>query len=314
MLKIRGLRKEFHGQYALDGLDMDVEDGALYGFVGADGAGKTTAIKIMTGLLLPDEGEVFINGRDALREDVRSDFGYVPDDYGMYDNLTVREYMDFFAGCYGYTGLVARNRCEELLAAVKLADRADSFVDTLSKGMKQRLCLARALIHDPKFLILDEPTDGMDPRNRSEFEEILKELCADGKTILISSPMLSEVARMCTDIGIIDAGRMVLTGSISEILKEINDSDPLRIRICGRKDKAVEILKKDERVSTISIDEDEITIHFEGNRYEEADLLKSLTDAGVAVNGFMRDEGNLESIFTQIADRTKERVVMQSET
>ncbi len=316
MLKVRGLKKTFHGQSALNGLDMDVENGALYGFVGANGAGKTTAIRIMAGLLDPDEGEVWINGKDALsgREDVRQYFGYVPDDFGMYDNLKVWEYMDFFAECYGYSGLVARNRCEELLAEVKLSDRIDSFVDTLSKGMKQRLCLARAMIHDPGLLILDEPMSGMDPRGRMEFKELLKELCAEGRTIFISSPALSDLSQMCTDIGIIDAGKIVLSGNISGILKEVNDSDPLVIRVCARKEKAVEILKQEPGVSTISIDDDEITIHFEGDRYDEAALLKKLTDGGVAVSGFMREQGDLENVFMQITDRTKERVVMSGET
>ena len=189
MLKIHGLKKKFGNFEALRGLDMEVEEGALYGFVGPNGAGKTTAIKIMAGLLKPDEGSVEICGKDALRfrEEAKDQFGYVPDEFGMYDNLKVREYMEFFASCYGLSGLMGRKRCEELLDQVKLSDRADFFVDSLSRGMKQRLCLARALIHDPGLLILDEPTSGMDPRTRMEFKEMLKELCAEGKTILVSS-------------------------------------------------------------------------------------------------------------------------------
>ena len=228
MLKIRGLKKRFKNFPALDGLDMDVEEGALYGFIGPNGAGKTTAIRIITGLLEADEGIVEIGGKDAFlyREQVKEDFGYVPDEFGMYDNLKVWEYMEFFASCYGLSGLVGRNRCKELLEQVKLSDKADFFVDSLSRGMKQRLCLARAMIHDPKLLVLDEPTSGMDPRARMEFKELLKELCAEGKTILVSSHILSELSSMCTDIGIIDAGRIVLSGNMEEILKKVNDSKP----------------------------------------------------------------------------------------
>lgn len=162
---------------------MKVEEGALYGFVGPNGAGKTTAIRIITGLLKADEGTVMIGGKDAFlyREQVKSEFGYVPDEFGLYDNLKVWEYMDFFASCYGLSGLVARERCTKLLEQVKLAGKEEFFVDSLSRGMKQRLCLARAMIHDPKLLVLDEPTSGMDPRARIEFKELLKELCCRGK-------------------------------------------------------------------------------------------------------------------------------------
>ena len=178
MLKIHGLKKKFGNFEALRGLDMEVEEGALYGFVGPNGAGKTTAIKIMAGLLKPDEGSVEICGKDALRfrEEAKDQFGYVPDEFGMYDNLKVREYMEFFASCYGLSGLMGRKRCEELLDQVKLSDRADFFVDSLSRGMKQRLCLARALIHDPGLLILDEPITGLDPSTTQDFYRVIRHL------------------------------------------------------------------------------------------------------------------------------------------
>ena len=178
MLKIHGLKKKFGNFEALRGLDMEVEEGALYGFVGPNGAGKTTAIKIMAGLLKPDEGSVEICGKDVLRfrEEAKDQFGYVPDEFGMYDNLKVREYMEFFASCYGLSGLVGRKRCEELLDQVKLSDRADFFVDSLSRGMKQRLCLARALIHDPGLLILDEPITGLDPSTTQDFYRVIRHL------------------------------------------------------------------------------------------------------------------------------------------
>ena len=178
MLKIHGLKKKFGNFEALRGLDMEVEEGALYGFVGPNGAGKTTAIKIMAGLLKPDEGSVEICGKDALRfrEEAKDQFGYVPDEFGMYDNLKVREYMEFFASCYGITGLSARKRSMTLLDQVGLEGKSDFYVDSLSKGMKQRLCLARALVHNPSILIMDEPTAGLEPRTRGECKEIRKDL------------------------------------------------------------------------------------------------------------------------------------------
>jgi ABC-2 type transport system ATP-binding protein len=201
MLTVRNLHKIYGKYHALSGLDMNVGDGALYGFVGPNGAGKTTTLKIMTGLLGAEEGSVTINGKDALRDlgELKGMIGYVPDFFGVYDNLTVAEYMSFFASCYQLDGLMARKRYTALLEQVGLEDKLDFYVDGLSRGMKQRLCLARALIHDPAILILDEPTSGLDPRTRFEFKEILSELRSTGKTIIISSHVLSELAEMCTD-------------------------------------------------------------------------------------------------------------------
>ena len=209
MLEIRNLKKTFGKFYALNGLDMDIGDGALYGFVGPNGAGKTTTIKIMTGLLEADEGQVLIDGVNVTGglSQLKLKIGYVPDFFGVYDNLKVSEYMEFFASCYGINGLKARTRYMTLLEQVGLEDKVNFYVDGLSRGMKQRLCLARALIHDPSLLVMDEPTSGLDPRTRFEFKEILKELREQGKTILISSHVLSELSELCTDIGIIDQGK-----------------------------------------------------------------------------------------------------------
>lgn len=315
MIEIEGLKKRFGQSIALDEVSMHVRDGAMYGFVGPNGAGKTTTIRCMMGLLAADGGKLLINGIDMEKEPKKalSQIGYIPDDFGVYDNLKVLEYMEFFASCYGLSGLVGRKRCEELLDQVKLSDRADFFVDSLSRGMKQRLCLARALIHDPGLLILDEPTSGMDPRTRMEFKEMLKELCAEGKTILVSSHILSELSQMCTDIGIIDAGKIVLSGNMAEILQKVNDSNPLLIRICGESRTAIGILKKDPRVQTIAIRDEDIIVNFHGNRQAEAELLYSLMEAGIPVSGFIREQGDLESIFMQITSHDKGKVVLSSE-
>ena len=203
MLKIHGLKKKFGNFEALRGLDMEVEEGALYGFVGPNGAGKTTAIKIMAGLLKPDEGSVEICGKDALRfrEEAKDQFGYVPDEFGMYDNLKVREYMEFFASCYGLSGLMGRKRCEELLDQVKLSDRADFFVDSLSRGMKQRLCLARALIHDPGLLILDEPITGLDPAAAQDLYKTLSYLnTKEGMAIVMVTHDLGPALRSARSV------------------------------------------------------------------------------------------------------------------
>lgn len=315
MLKIENLHKIYGKYHALSGLDMTVEEGALYGFVGPNGAGKTTAIKIMTGLLQAEEGSVLINGKDALADpdQLKSCIGYVPDFFGVYDNLTVGEYMSFFASCYQLDGLVARKRYTALLEQVGLEDKLDFYVDGLSRGMKQRLCLARALIHDPQILILDEPTSGLDPRTRVEFKEILEDLKFAGKTILISSHVLSELSEMCTDIGIIDQGRMILEGNIQDILSRVNASNPLVISVYSNMEKALSILKSHPCVRTISMREKDICVRFTGDAQDEAILLQQLIDSDVLVNGFTREKGSLETVFMQLTDHEEERVVTSYE-
>ncbi len=316
MLRIENLKKVFGKTVALDGLNMLVQDGALYGFVGPNGAGKTTTIRTIIGLLTPDEGSVAVDGVyvDQSPKKVMSKIGYVPDSFGVYDNLKVSEYMEFFAACYGITGLKARKRNETLLEQVGLYDKADFYVEGLSRGMKQRLCLARALIHNPLFLIMDEPTAGLDPRTRYEFKEILKELCAQGKTILISSHILPELSEICTDIGVVDQGRMVFEGSMEEILSQINVACPILISIAGDQSPALRILREHSQVETVTIRGDDILVGFRGDKKDETALLQRLVEAGVQIYGFMRERRNLETVFMQITDRGGEEVVLSYES
>jgi len=315
MLDIKDLRKKFGKFHALNGLDLHIPQGSLYGFVGPNGAGKTTTIKIMTGLLFADSGQVMIDGVDVSRglNELKLKIGYVPDFFGVYDNLKVNEYMEFFASCYGSDGLKARTRYMTLLEQVGLEDKVNFYVDSLSRGMKQRLCLARALIHDPLLLVLDEPASGLDPRTRFEFKEILKELKEQGKTILISSHVLSELSELCTDIGIIDQGKMVLSGSMEEILRRVNASNPLIISVLGNKEKALTILKSQPCVQTIAVKDEDIRVNFIGDNQDEALLLQQLVDADVLVHGFYREQGSLESLFMQITDHDKEKGVLVHE-
>lgn len=312
MLKIEKLRKHYGKVSALDGLEMTVGDRALYGFVGPNGAGKTTTMKIITGLLLPDGGTVELDGLDAVKEPgkLKERIGYVPDFFGVYDNLKVSEYMEFFASCYGIYGLKARKQCIQLLGQVGLDEKMDFYVDGLSRGMKQKLCLARALIHDPALLIMDEPTSGLDPRTRYEFKEILKELREQGKTVIISSHILAELSEICTDIGIIEQGKLVLEGSMDDILSRINTSNPLIISIFSNKETAMTILKSHPCVETITIRDDDIVVGFQGDKQDESHLLQQLVDADVLIYSFLRERGNLESIFMQITNHEEEEVVL----
>lgn len=315
MLEIRELKKTFGKYHALNGLSLHIPKGALYGFVGPNGAGKTTTIKIMTGLLSADSGQVTIDGKNVTRglSELKLKIGYVPDFFGVYDNLKVNEYMEFFASCYGISGLKARTRYMTLLEQVGLEEKVNFYVDSLSRGMKQRLCLARALIHDPCLLVMDEPSSGLDPRTRYEFKEILKELKEQGKTILISSHVLAELSELCTDIGIIDQGKMVLSGSMEEILRRVNATNPLIISILGSKEKALSILKSHPCVQTIAVKDGTIRVNFIGDDQDEAVLLQQLVDAEVQVHGFNREQGSLESLFMQITDHDKGKAVLVHE-
>lgn len=315
MLKIRNLQKSYGNFHALNGLDMDVKKGALYGLIGPNGAGKTTTIRILTGLLQPDSGYVEIDGIDVRKEPEKRKelIGYVPDDFGTYDNLKVWEYMDFFASCFDMEGLTARRRAQTLLDQVGLGGKNNFFVDNLSRGMKQRLCLARALLHDPAFLIMDEPTAGLDPRTRLEFRELLQELKESGKTILISSHLLPELSELCTDVGIIDDGKMILNGPVDELISRARTATPLIIAVHENMDQAMKILKEHPLVQTISIRDQEIMVGFLGNVKQESELLTQLAANGVLIRGFMREPGNLEAVFMKLTSHDEERVVLSYE-
>lgn len=315
MLVIRDLKKRYGNFQALDGLNLEIKKGELFGFVGPNGAGKTTTLKIVAGLLAPDSGEVYIDGIDALKDKraLKEKIGYVPDFFGVYDNLKVSEYMEFFASCYGINGLQARRRCELLLEQVKLEDKADFFVDGLSRGMKQRLCLARALIHNPDLLILDEPSSGLDPRTRMEFAATLRELREQGKTLIVSSHILSELSELCTDIGIIEQGHMVLHGSMEQIFERVNSSNPLLVSVYREKETALSVLKSHPQVQTIAVKGDEIKLGFIGDKKDEAELLQQLIDSGVMISGFMREKGSLETIFMELTEHEEEKAVLMHE-
>ena len=308
MLKIRNLTKRYGRHTALDSLDLQIDRGEIFGFVGPNGAGKTTTMKIMAGLLKADAGEIYIDDIKLFEEynRLKEVIGYMPDFFGVYDNLQVMEYLEFYASAYGMETRQARRLGGHLLEMVHLEGKEECYVDELSRGMKQRLCLARALIHDPQFLILDEPASGLDPRSRFEFKEILKELRDNGKTIIISSHILMELAEMCTSIGIIERGKMILQGSIEDILETVDTSNPLIIRVYDQVDTAVLLLKKEEKIESLTIRGNSIFASFSGNREEEARLLKTLIDNGVLVQSFSREQGSLESLFLKITEHSEE--------
>ena len=309
MLRIEKLYKKYNRkENALDGLDLLVDKGELYGFVGPNGAGKTTTLRIITGLLKADSGEIWLDGQRTTKDMKlqKSMIGYVPDFFGMYENLTVMEYLEFFAASYGIYQKAGTVRSYEVLELVNLRGVEDVFVDEMSRGMQQRLCLARALLNRPRLLVLDEPSSGLDPRTRKEFQLLLQQLQKEGYTILISSHILSELSDMCTSSGIINQGKMVLQGKIDHIMLSIDSSNPVRITVLNKVEQAVRLLRANPLVDRISVEEIKIAARFSGSREEEAALLRNLVEAGILVSAFAREQNSLESLFFHLTDAAKE--------
>ena len=315
MLEIKNIVKSYGRHKALSNLCLKIPAGALYGLVGPNGAGKTTAMKIISGIIYPDSGNIFFNNinifedRKALKEIV----GYVPDVLGIYDDMTVFEYMLFFAAAYGFTGYVARKKSEILLEQVGMTEKKDFYLNELSSGMQQKLCVARALIHDPELIIMDEPASGLDPRARYELKELLQELNAGGKTVILSSHILSEVSEICTDIGIIDGGKMVISGSVEDILEKVEGANPIKVKVLNNESLALEILKNNENVRILSVDNGYFMVYFEGKKIDEAKLLEELVKNNVLVSEFIREPGSLESFFIKVTNHSNESVIFSNE-
>ena len=315
MLKVRGLNKTYNKLKALDALDMNIERGSIYGLVGQNGAGKTTLMRIVSGVLSFDSGDIEIYNMDMKKQysGIKEKIAFIPDSFAYHYNITVEEYMEFFASCYGFEGLRARQRYTKLLQMLSLDDKMQSLVGSLSRGMQQRLSLARALINDPDFIIMDEPTSGLDPKTNYSFKELIRQLNSEDRTILISSHMLSELSEVCTDIGVIDHGHMVIESSLSDILNKFNNTNPIKIRIMGNEDKAFKIFKEDANVRHVSAREGIFFIKFTGTKRDEAALLKKLVAEDIPVSEFMREEAKLETFFMDITASNKERIIIEND-
>ena len=309
MLKIKNLEKSYGKFKALDDLNLEIEKGEIFGFIGPNGAGKSTTMKIVTGLLSPDRGEVYVNGIDAIKDNkkIKDEIGYMPDFFGVYDNLKTWEYLEFFASIYGITGDTLKKLSKELLELVNLTDKYGSYVDGLSRGMKQRLCLARCLIHNPKLLILDEPASGMDPKARFEMKNILKNLKCMGKTILVSSHIFSELGEICTDIGIIEKGHMVCQGKVDEIMNRVSGNYPIIINVLKEPEKVVKILKENPKVERVYYEENKVIAYFNGSDEESVELLKNLVVNNVPVISFNKQQHSLEEVFMKITNEQEEK-------
>jgi ABC-2 type transport system ATP-binding protein len=306
IVETQGLVKRYGRLTAIKELNLEVEEGAVFGFVGPNGAGKTTTMRILSTLLRPTAGEAWVAGHSVRRSrrDVRRAIGYMPDFFGVYGDMRVWEYLDFFSACYEIAPDVRRRLVDDLLELVDLGHRRSDYVDALSRGMKQRLCLARALAHDPKVLILDEPASGLDPRARVEIRELLQELQAMGKTIFVSSHILSEIEEVCTHIGIIEAGQLVAMGTMEEVRQLIQSHRVIRVALTGKVAEAQEWLGAQEGVMGVEPvkgnGKGDLEIAFAGDEQALVQLLKAMVQAGFPIVGFHEEAGDLEDVFMRL--------------
>ncbi|MDN4608951.1 ABC transporter ATP-binding protein [Sporosarcina highlanderae] len=304
MIEIKGLTKKYGQFTALDNLNLTLDEGTVFGFVGANGAGKSTTFLILSTLLQPTSGEVLINGISVREKpsEIRKLIGYMPDFFGVYDQLKADEYLDFYGASYGIPEEERKKLIPQLLELVNLTHKRYSYVDLLSRGMKQRLCLARSLIHDPKVLILDEPASGLDPRARVEMRDILKTLKGMGKTILISSHILPELAEMCDEIGVIDNGKLIAHGSVADIQKKLQGEKVITVRLGDKTDEAISFFEEQPYVTTIErLDsEDGISFTYKGSEEEQIGMLKKAMLEDLPIVSFMEHVTNLEDVFMEI--------------
>jgi ABC-2 type transport system ATP-binding protein len=309
IIQITNLTQVYQNRKIIDDLSLAVEEGEIFGFIGPNGAGKTATIRIMTTLLAPTDGEVLINGHSVKSSPgmVRKSIGYVPDQCGFYPDMTTWEYLDFFGACHEIHYRERPELISTLFDLVDLSDQKDVQVEDLSLGMKQKLSLARALLHDPKVLILDNPLSGLDPTARVEFQELLSEVAQMGKTIFLSSHILTDVTRICNRVGIMEAGRLVAYGSVKELKARLNLARTIQIKLVGRPEKVHAVLKSNPYISDISIDELQteepittIRIQFRAGDEKISELLTVLVRLGIQVLSFEVDTNEMEDVFSYV--------------
>lgn len=301
MLEVKNLRKTYGGFTAVQGISFSLKPGDIFGFIGSNGAGKTTTIRMIATLLEPTSGTATLNGVDILENpmQIRRMIGYMPDFFGLYDDVKVWEYLDFFASIYG---VPKRDKViDEVLELTDLTLKKYSYVQSLSRGMQQRLCLARCLVHDPKLLLLDEPASGLDPRARAELKELIAELGRMGKIVIVSSHILPELSDFCNCVGIIERGNLLAFGDVNSVVRSIRPTKLIRIQCISELARletmvgAMDSIQKCEAVSS-----DEILVEFTGGDQEQAIFLKSLVDAGHQIVNFNEDQADLEDVFLKL--------------
>ena len=303
MIKTSNLTKKYGDLFAIQGIDLDLDAGDLFGFIGPNGAGKTTTMRIVATLLEPTWGEAYVCGHSIYNsaKEIRRLVGYMPDFFGVYDDMKVIEYLEFFAAAYRIHGPARKKRCDEMLEVVDLEFKRDAFANTLSRGQTQRLGLARVLLHDPQVLLLDEPLSGLDPRARIEMRALLKRLGQTGKTIVVSSHILPELADICNKIGIIDRGELKVNASVDDVIRQVRREVQLHIDVVGDLDKAAALIEAESIVTEVRRATDgHLIVTVADVNADYTELPTILLSNGFKLKMFREEEVNLESAFMKL--------------
>ncbi len=312
MIKTSNLTKKYGDMFAINAIELDLVEGDLFGFIGPNGAGKTTTMRIIATLLEPSWGEAYVCGHSIYThpKEIRRLVGYMPDFFGVYDDMTVMEYLEFFAAAYRIRGEARRQRCEEMLEIVDLGFKRDAFANTLSRGQTQRLGLARTLLHDPQVLLLDEPLSGLDPRARIEMRNLLRRLGQMGKTIIVSSHILPELADICNKVGIIDRGVLGVNATVSDVMRRVREHIVLVIQLAdiGQTSQALDILGASPLVAGVEPGDATLKVVLRPEVDEYSDLPMQLQANGVRLRQFREEELDLESAFMALTKGTSNRM------
>lgn len=301
MIKTSQLTKKYDDMYAIRDIDLDLGQGDLFGFIGPNGAGKTTTMRIIATLLTPTYGEAYVCGYSIYThpKEIRRLVGYMPDFFGVYDDMTVIEYLDFFAAAYRIAPQARRKRCDEMLEVVDLEFKRDAYANTLSRGQTQRLGLARVLLHDPAVLLLDEPLSGLDPRARIEMRALMRRLGSMGKTVIVSSHILPELADVCNKVGIIDSGKMIASNDVASMIRQVRPNMAILIETATERqlESAASLLRSHELVQNVDIVSQTVKATLKADAGDYSSLATLLISNGIAIKRFAEEEINLESAF-----------------
>ncbi len=310
MIRVDKLTKKFGDFYAIQDVCLDLEKGDLFGFIGPNGAGKTTTMRIIATLSEPTSGEAYVCGHSVYSnpKEIRRLVGYMPDFFGVYDDMKVIEYLEFFAAAYRLNGPARRARCEEMLDIVDLTFKRDAYANTLSRGQTQRLGLARTLLHDPQVLLLDEPLSGLDPRARIEMRNLLRRLGQMGKTVIVSSHILPELADICNKVGIINRGILEVNASVAEVMRQVRDRVVVRIAVKDQLDKAKQIVSDASFVDSVVIGDGKLVVTLKALETDYSSLANRLIANGLELTQFAEEETNLESAFMALTKTTGDKM------
>ena len=302
VISLQRVHRFFDTTRAVDDVSFDVMRGEVFGYIGPNGAGKTTSMRILATLDLPTYGDAFVDGFSVINDPdrVRRRLGFMPDTFGTYPNVNCREYLDFFARAYGLRGRERTDSLKRVMGFTKLDGLAEKPIRSLSKGMKQRLCLGRSMVHSPSVLILDEPAAGLDPRARIELRQMIRELADGGTTILVSSHILTELAEMCDRVAIIEQGQLLAVGAVEEIQKGHVKQSEIEVRLLEKMSALRRWLDAREDVENIVLDGELVRFSFDGDRPEQADLLREMIVAGFSVAAFGSHVKSLEDVFMHV--------------